>query len=66
MLSKINKNLKFIKQNPKDDFGGLNVVLYGNPCQLCPIGDKPIFHYDTKSANGILAKSVFDQFITLM
>ena len=63
MLSKINRNLKLIKQNPKDDFGGLNIVLYGDPCQLKPIGDKPIFEYNAKDPCGVIAgQSLFDQF----
>ena len=45
MLSKINRHLKLIKQNSKDDFGGLNMVLYGDPCQLGPIADRHIFEY---------------------
>ena len=63
MLSKINRHLKLIKQNSKDDFGGLNIVLYGDPCQLGPIADRHIFEYDSKDPYGpISGGTLFDKF----
>ena len=63
MLSKINRHLKLIKSNPHDDFGGLNIVLYGDPCQLGPVGDRHIFEHDAKDPYGIISEGVlFESF----
>ena len=64
MLSKINRHLKLIKDS-RDDFGGLNIVLYGDPCQLGPIADRHIFEYNAKDPYGPIAGgTLFDQFQT--
>ena len=63
MLSKINRHLKLIKQNPRDDFGGINMVFYGDPCQLGPVADKHIFEYDAKDPYGVISGgSLFEKF----
>ena len=63
MLSKINKHLKLIKQNSQQDFGGINMVLYGDPCQLGPIFDKYIFEPNNKDPYGAIAGgSLFENF----
>ena len=65
MLAKINRHLKLIKGNPRDDFGGLNIVFYGDPCQLGPIADRYIFESNSKDPYGdISGGSLFEKFQT--
>ena len=63
MFSKINKHCKLVKQNHLNDFGGMNIVLYGDPHQLGPIFDKYIFEPDPHDPYGVLVgTSLFDKF----
>ena len=54
MNTLINKHLKIIKQNSNDDYGGLDMILYGDPRQLGPLYDNWIFEPDRKQVCGAL------------
>ena len=62
MNTKINKHLKTIKQTTSD-YGGLDTVFYGDPCQLGPMFDDWIFEPDKKHPCGpIVGDYLFKSF----
>jgi len=38
------QRVKQIKQEPKKYFGGVNVIMFGDMCQITPVGDCPSFY----------------------
>ena len=49
-------------------FGGISIILIGDPAQLPPVGDKPLYHSKPSSAigeQGYVAYQMFDQVVLL-
>ena len=49
-------------------FGGKSVILFGDPAQLLPVGDKPLYHSKPSSAiaeQGYCAYQMFDKVVIL-
>ena len=65
-LAQINRHCKMVKQNSRDDFGGMNVVLYGDPQQLGPVFDKWIFEPDGRGYGELAGDRLFQQFNSFM
>ena len=50
MFGKIDRRLRQAKNNDQL-FGGISVILIGDPCQLLPVGQSPL--YDTRLKDNI-------------
>ena len=68
MFGWIDKSCKQVKGHYDLPFGGFSIILTGDPGQLPPVGDKPIYH--AKPSNniaeqGYLAYRMFDKVVKL-
>ena len=68
MFGWIDKRCKQVKGHYDLPFGGFSIILTGDPGQLPPVGDKPIYH--AKPSNnigeqGYLAYRMFDKVVKL-
>ena len=61
LLAKINLRLQQAKNN-KLRFGGISIILAGDPAQLLPVCASPLYDTALKSNMSILGKDLYFQF----
>ena len=67
-LGWIDKRCKQVTGNYDKVFGGMSLILIGDPGQLPPVGDKPLFHTKPSSAigeQGYQSYKMFDKVVKL-
>ena len=45
-------------------FGGINVIFIGDPAQLLPIGDKPLYTVDQQNTKAIEGREIYNSIAT--
>ena len=65
MIFKIDHRLKEAKANEKP-FGGISIVLTGDPGQLLPVLAKPLYDKTSKSPNAVKGFDLYQKFLTVV
>ena len=62
MIAKIDSRLRQAKCNMSKPFGGCSIILTGDPAQLLPVADSPLYNKNTKRVMQQLGLNAYQLF----